>query len=403
MEEPLAEPVRMNYAQASQHAAAILWSSGTSGRPKGIVMTHQAFIASLISLWHVTPTFSAGEHWIGVVPFYHIFGLVNILLLAPCCGATIFTLQKFEPQLFLTAIPRHGITCLHMAPPLALLLAKNATLKAPDFASVRNALCGGAPVAWEIIDAVHTRLGVQIRLGYGLSEAGSVCNQVVLSGDISDHQGHTGIPLYGVELKIVDTKNVEIIMPVGEIGRIFVRSGGMMKGYQNDPAKTKEALKDNGWFDTGDLGTIDAKGRLQITGRLKDVIKVRGFQVSPVELEELILALPSVADVAVAAVYDEERATELPRAYVVPAVLGLQTDISAGRQDVAGLRKLSQEVRTCVEKGTVHYKWLKGNVMFVNVIPKSPAGKISRKDLDSTAGVLYDIYQTGSRKRMTKI
>ncbi|CEJ86192.1 hypothetical protein VHEMI04034 [[Torrubiella] hemipterigena] len=384
MLDPLVEPIRMDYAQASQHVAVILWSSGTSGKPKGIIMTHQAFIASIVSLWHVNPHFSEGERWMGVVPFYHIFGL-------------------FEPTTFLDMIPKHAITCLHMAPPVALLMAKNTALRAQDFASVRNALCGGAPVAWNVVESIHKRLGLQIRMGYGLSEAGSVSNQVVLHGDISDHKGHVGIPLYGVELKITDTSNANITVAVGNPGRILVRSGGMMKGYLDEPKKTREALDEDGWFDTGDLGIIDEKGRLHITGRLKDVIKVRGFQVSPAELEDIILALPFVADVAVAAVCHEERGTELPRAYVVPTDTQLRLGLCNGQTDAAKLLPLGQDIRACVEKSTIHYKWLKGNIVFLDSIPKSLAGKILRKDLSDKLGVLCCIYEDGLGKRTANL
>ena len=380
--------------QEAARCAVILWSSGTSGKPKGVVLSHHALIMSLISLWHANTSFNHDERWLGFVPFNHVFGLSNVLLAAPCVGATLHVMAKFDATKFLSHIPTYKITCLHMAPPIALLLSKVEPSRRKDFQSVRNTTCGGAPAAWETILSVYERLGVGIRLGYGLSEmGGGVCNQPdSLNREAFDrNQGNTGESLYGVQLKITDINNKHTVLTRGKEGRILIRSEARMSSYFNNEEATREAFDSDGWFDSGDLGKLDANGLLSITGRLKEMIKVQGFQVSPVELEEAILGVPGVGDAAVVGILDNQRQTEVPRAYVVPK------DPSAGEQIGRGvltpqMRSLATDVKQWIEDRSAHYKWLKGGILFVQGIPKSSAGKIQRRELLGARGVPIDLY-----------
>lgn len=381
-------------AQEAARCAVILWSSGTSGKPKGVVLSHHALIMSLIALWHANLSFNHDERWLGFVPFNHVFGLSNVLLAAPCIGATLHVMPKFDATKFLSHIPTYQITCLHMAPPIALLLSKVEPSRRKDFESVRNTTCGGAPVAWETVLSVYERLGVGIRLGYGLSEmGGGVCNQPdsLDRERFAHNQGNTGEPLYGVQLKITDVNNRHAVLARGKEGRILIRSEARMSSYFDNEEATREAVDRNGWFDSGDLGKLDANGLLSITGRLKEMIKVQGFQVSPVELEEAILSVPGVGDAAVVGVFDNQRQTEVPRAYIVPK------DPSAGEQIGRGIltpqmRSLATDVKQWIEGRSTHYKWLKGGILFVQGIPKSSAGKIQRRELLGARGVSVDIY-----------
>lgn len=401
--QPLSSPLPLSSQEAQTRVAAILWSSGTSGKPKGVVLSHAALIASLKSVWYINSGFTGDERWLGFIPFYHIFGLVNILLLAPCCGATLFVMSKFDPHVFLASIPQFRISTLHMAPPVALLLAKSPRLKRKNFQSVRNALSGGSPVPWEVITTVDERLGMKILMSYGLSEAGAVCNQVHESTKpLTQHQGNTGLPMHGVELKIVDGDVQESIPPNTE-GVIMIRSGGMMLCYLDNPEATNEVLDSEGWFNTGDLGSLTPNGLLRITGRAKEVIKVRGFQVSPVEVEDALLESSLVADVAVAAIYDKSKATELPRAYVVPADSQCCKDVEyawscSSTKPPSSLQRLGNDIKLWSESRITHYKWLKGNIVFVDKIPKSPSGKIVRWLLPEARGVLVEIYGPSSER-----
>lgn len=174
---PLDAPVKFSEIEARSRTAIILWSSGTSGKPKGVVLPHSAMNASVVVAWHCGLVWGADEKWLGFVPFYHTFGLTNVLLLAPACGATIYVMPKYEPKAFLSNIQRYQITSLHMAPPVAVMLAKSELSKGVDFKSVKSGLSGGAPLAGEVVSLLYKNTNIAVMCGYGLSECGPVSNQ----------------------------------------------------------------------------------------------------------------------------------------------------------------------------------------------------------------------------------
>jgi 4-coumarate--CoA ligase len=171
-----------------------------------------------------------------------------------------------------------------------------------------------------------------------------------------------------------------------------------MTCYLNNKAATDEALDSEGWFHTGDVGKIDNKGHLWITDRLKDVMKVKGFQVSPSELENILCGSPSVADAAVYGFFDAALATELPRAYVVPSSRHLLAQCTPNGPKTPELQALAQEIKQLMEAKTVRYKWLTGNIVFVPVVPKSPSGKILRRMLAEVQGVEVKLYLSRAEK-----
>ena len=275
---PLDAPVQFAPEECRRRAAVILWSSGTSGRSKGVILSHYGLCVNMHAYWHGNPRF-AGEHrWLGFAPFYHVFGLSYILLLAPCLGATVFVMPKFDPVKMLEYVQDYKITFLHMAPPVGVLLAKSPMLEGYDLSSVKEGVSGGAPFPPEILELVYKRLGFLIKLGYGLSEAGSVCNQYGYSWDeLRPQLGNTGAPLYGVEIKIVSLEDVATVLKKGSEGEILIKSGQLMNCYLNNKEATDEALDKDGWFHTGDIGKVDLNGCVWITDRLKEVIKVKGY------------------------------------------------------------------------------------------------------------------------------
>ncbi|KAG9904349.1 acetyl-CoA synthetase-like protein, partial [Aureobasidium melanogenum] len=386
--KPLRAPVQFKPSEYKERTAVILWSSGTSGKSKGVVLSHQALVSNVHSLWHINQAFDGNQRWLGFAPFYHIFALCNVLLLAVASGATIFVMPKFDPKLMLSHVQRFRVTFLHMAPPVAVLLAKSPMLDEYDMTSIRGAVSGGAPLPSEIVEQVYRRLGILIKLGYGLSEAGSVCNQVGETWEVIQPQlGNTGVPCFGIELKIVSVDDPTKIVAKGLEGEILIRSPTNMTCYLNNKAATDEALDSEGWFHTGDVGKVDANGHLWITDRLKDVMKVKGFQVSPSELENILCGSPSIADAAVCGLFDAGLASELPRAYVVPSSKHLLAQCTPNGLVTPELQALAQEIKQLVESKTVRYKWLTGNVVFVPAVPKSPSGKILRRMLVGVQGV----------------
>ncbi|KAK3331210.1 hypothetical protein B0H66DRAFT_510887 [Apodospora peruviana] len=391
---------------AAARTAVILWSSGTSGRSKGVLLSHHALNFSAASLWHDADFYlGQPQRWLGYVPFYHVFGLCNVLLLAICTGSTVYTMPAFSLDKVLAAIPARKITYLHMAPPVAVMLAKAPAVepyaRRKDFRSVVGSVTGGAPLGHEVVVQVYQRCGFRIRLGYGLSETCSTALQRGITEDeMHAHAGDTGRPHYGVEILIAASDSGAAgggktkAAKIDEEGEILVRAPTLMSAYlpiglfsgaRPDMSVTNEAMTPDGYFRTGDVGALNNAGRLRITDRLKELIKVRAYQVAPAELEAVLCSSEAVADAGVVGVYDGDEATEWPRAFVVPAAgKGLQQG-KTGRSKEE-LVALAGELKSYVEERTAKYKWLKGGIVFVDQIPKSPSGKILRRVLRDTGG-----------------
>ncbi len=409
-------------ANAEARTAVILWSSGTSGRSKGVLLSHHAMNFSLASLWHDADYYVAKPQrqvWLGYVPFYHVFGLVNVFLLAVATGSTVYTMQSFNLEAVLKGIQNRKVTYMHMAPPVAVMLAKAAVVepyaRSGGFKSVVAGVTGGAPLGHEVVEEVYKRCGFRVRLGYGLSET---CCTALQRGcgekEMQAQAGDTGRPHYGVEIMIASgegfaTKKGEKT-PAAAIdveGEVLVRAEGCLTAYlpvgvfsgkAPDMSVTEEALTADGWFRTGDVGALCPDGRLRITDRLKELIKVRAYQVAPAELEAVLCSSEAVADAGVIGIYDKSEATEWPRAFVVPRA-GLK------QASPADLASLAAQLKTLVEKRTAKYKWLIGGIVFVEQIPKSPSGKILRRLLKDggpeTKGVEVKLYE--KKKRDSKL
>ncbi|KAB5571860.1 hypothetical protein GE09DRAFT_1097251 [Coniochaeta sp. 2T2.1] len=388
---PMLSSHPLPYKTPSNRTAVILWSSGTSGRSKGVLLSHHTLNFTTASLWHDADFYQGRrQHWLGYVPFYHVFGLCTSLLLSICAGSTTYVMPSFNLEAVLAAVPRRGITYFHMAPPVAVMLAKSPLVekyaKNGSFMTVVAGITGGAPLGHEVVVEVYRRLGFRIRLGYGLSETCSTSLQRGLTeADMHAAAGDSGLPHWGTEVTIdADGKGGNgKVRPakVGESGEILVKGPGLMMAYlpvavtkdgQPDMSTTLDALTPDGWFRTGDIGHIDADGKLSITDRLKELIKVRAYQVAPAELEAVLCSSDLVADAGVIGIYDASEATEWPRAYVVAR------NQTADKRE---LEKLAKELRVLVENRAAKYKWLRGGIMFVEQIPKSPSGKILRRVL----------------------
>jgi acyl-CoA synthetase (AMP-forming)/AMP-acid ligase II len=420
---PLQSGFSLTGSSATTRTAVILWSSGTSGRSKGVLLSHHALNYSTAAFWHDADFYlGQRQHWLGYVPFYHVFGLCNSLLLSICAGATVYVMAAFNLDRVLAAVPKRGITYFHMAPPVAVMLAKSPTVEPyakrdpvtgrSAFSTVVAGISGGAPLGHEVIVEVYRRLGFRIRLGYGLSETCGTSMQRGLSeGEMQSSAGDSGIPHYGVELMIdaaAQGGNDVAVVPaeIGKPGEILVRSPALMLAYlpagglepdagsEPDMSTTLDALTPDGWFRTGDVGNINAEGKLSITDRLKELIKVRGFQVAPAELEAVLCSNDRVADAGVIGVYDAAEATEYPKAYVVPQGQGLSAD---------ELDNLAIELKAFVEKRAARYKWLQGGIVFVDQIPKSPSGKILRRVLKQGNVKGYTVQLYARKVRAVKL
>lgn len=291
---------------------------------------------------------------------------VAVLMLSPLHrGVTTYIMQGFNLPQFCKVIEQEEITVAYIVPPVALALTKVPVVDQFNLKSLRFMHSSAAPCPREVIVAVRDRLGVPVRQGYGLSEAApGVCSQRSEAWD--KPIGASGRLGPSMSARFV-RDGAEV--PLGSEGEICLKGPNIFKGYYDNAKATAEAFDPQGWYHTGDIGRVDEQGNLYITDRLKDLIKYNGFQVAPAQLEDLLLGHDAVADVAVIGVYSDERATELPRAYIV---------VAAGYN---GDEELGESLQTWVNGRVAPHMKLRGGVRFVNAIPKSDAGKILRRVL----------------------
>ncbi|BGP44796.1 hypothetical protein JCM10450v2_000610 [Rhodotorula kratochvilovae] len=385
-------PPKYTGSEDALRAAMIFWSSGTSGKSKGVVLTHRAIGSALIAVWHAS-TMGEDERLVGLPPFYHIFGWANVLMVGVAFGATVTTMSKFDPVSYLTMAQECRATHLHFSPPIAVLLAKSPLVNGFDLSSVRGCTSGGAPLGTSVIEEVYKRLGILIKIGYGLSETGGATQQQSMTwDDLKQQLGSCGPAYPGTEIMI---RSVETGKPVtvGEEGEILIRAVSCTISYLNNPGATAESFTEDGWFCTGDIGKFDPQGNLYITDRLKELIKVKGFQVSPAELEDSLCASPLVQDAGVTSIYHQDHATEYPRAYIMP----FDKDVLKGGKKA---QEFAHALRKHIEGKHAPYKWIRGGFVLVEQVPKSPAGKILRRMLKDCKGVEVQVYEEKPRAKL---
>jgi acyl-CoA synthetase (AMP-forming)/AMP-acid ligase II len=332
------------------------YSSGTTGLPKGVMLTHRNLVANLVQIDAIEA--SDLRALVGVLPFFHIYGMVVILNFGLMRGATIVTLPRFELEPFLRVLQEWPIAIAHIVPPVAVALAKHPVVDRYNLSGLKCLFSAAAPLGKELTDAVETRLSARVRQGYGMTEASPATHYTIPGGE---RAGKVGPLVPSTECRIVDTETMADL-GVGQPGEVWVRGPQVMKGYLNNPAATALTIDADGWLHTGDIGIVDEDGYLEVVDRLKELIKVKGYQVAPAELEALLLKHPRIADAAVIPVRDEE-AGERPKAFIV-----LREPLTA------------EEVTTFVDAHVAHYKRIR-HVAFVEIIPKSASGKILRRVL----------------------
>jgi acyl-CoA synthetase (AMP-forming)/AMP-acid ligase II len=343
----------------AEDLVALPYSSGTTGVPKGVMLTHRNLVANICQTTGLFRT-SERDRSIAVLPFFHIYGLVVIMNLVLERGATIVTMPRFELHEFLRVIQDYRITRAAVVPPIVLALAKHPLVDEFDLSSLKFVGSGAAPLSAELEVACAKRLGCLVQQGYGLTETSPVTHTVPedLAGQVP---GSIGYAIPNTECRIVDITTDEDV-PANEPGELLIRGPQVMKGYLNQPQATARTIDPDGWLHTGDVASIEENGLLRIVDRIKELIKYNAQQIAPAELEALLLIHPAIIDAAVIGIPDEQ-AGQLPKAFVV-------TDGSI----------TPEEVTQFVAERVAPYKKVRA-VEMIEEIPKSPSGKILRRVL----------------------
>ncbi|ESO00560.1 hypothetical protein HELRODRAFT_185750 [Helobdella robusta] len=346
------------------HTALLPYSSGTTGMPKGVMLTHYNEVANAVQ--SDIPNFLLNrdvEKHLGLLPFYHIFGIIVHCICSMKDGQTTVIIPAFDPKIFLDCIQRYKIGMTHIVPPIVMFLNKHPMVKRFDMSSLKRLVCAAAPLGAESVHEFHEKYpNCVLGQGYGMTETSPVVtmNQIPTCKTKPASSG-TAVP--NTFLKVVDIYNNEL--GPGEKGELCIKGPQLMKGYHKNPEATANMIDSEGWLHTGDICTIDEDGHLFVVDRVKELIKYKGLQVPPAELEALLCSHKAVGDAAVVGVPDHE-AGELPKAFVALK---------------PGAKVTAEEIHKFVDERVVQYKRLRGGVVFLPQIPRSPAGKILRREL----------------------
>jgi acyl-CoA synthetase (AMP-forming)/AMP-acid ligase II len=345
--------------------AVLLYSSGTTGLPKGVPLSHRNLAASLGQMGAVHRPGPA-DVMLTALPLYHIFALQVTLSLGLAAGAAVVTMPRFDLEGFCGLVQDYGVTRVEVVPPIVLALARHPAVDRYDLSSLRLITSGGAPLGADLARECTRRLGCRVKQAYGMTEFGGATHMVPDAG--GGPASSIGPLLPGAEARVVDCASGLDVEP-GQPGEMLIRTPGAMRGYLGNPEATAATIDAGGWLHTGDVVVADQEGWFQVVDRVKELIKYKGSQVAPAALEAILTAHPAVADAAVIGRPDEESG-EIPTAVVVL------------RQPAADTGPVGRELMAYVAERVAPHEKIR-RVEFVTDIPKSPSGKILRRLLAS--------------------
>ncbi|GES63689.1 AMP dependent CoA ligase [Aspergillus terreus] len=363
-------PYDLHGKSAKEVPSTICFSSGTTGNMKGVLLSHFNLIMNTLQMRNSMPLrFHSGIREVWFSPYCHIYGLAMVVICGMWVGGLYYGLPAFELELFCRKAAELKATDMHLVPPVALALANERSVQSYDLSSVERVVIAAAPLKVSLQRKLKERLPqASICQGNGLSECSpGVTHQLY---DEESSCGSVGKLFAGTEVRLVDPNTGKDVNP-GEEGELWVRGPQVMMGYCNDPVSTKASFLDD-WLKTGDVMRVDADGNFWVTDRLKEMIKYKGFQIAPSELEDMLLRHDDVTDAAVCAVYDDAQATEVPLAYV--SLTPEKANLSESE-----IQKTLDSIRQWMDSRVAGYKKLRGGVFHLQALPKSPTGKILRR------------------------
>jgi acyl-CoA synthetase (AMP-forming)/AMP-acid ligase II len=349
---------------AGDEVALMMCSSGTTGLPKAVELTHRALVANLVQMSVPFPI-AEGDRVLGLAPFFHAMGLACVLNHALASGGTVVALARFELETMLRAMEAHGVAMALVPPPLVAALVHHPMVGSFDLSSLQTLGCGGAPLAESLERAAAERLGCLVGQGYGMTESGPLVAVAPVCDPARLRVGSVGPLVGGTEAKAVDPDSGETLA-LGEAGELWFRGPQMFAGYRGDPEATAATIDADGWLHTGDLGRIEADGTVFLLDRIKELIKVRGYQVAPAELEAVLCGHPEIVDACVVGV-PHEADGERPKAFVVT------------RRPLEGM-----QLGAYLAERVAPYKRVR-EFEQVDELPRSPTGKLLRRVLRERA------------------
>ena len=344
---------------------ALPYSSGTTGLPKGVMLTHHNLVANLCQVEGARDFdgFKEQDVIIAVLPFFHIYGMVVIMMVGLSQGGTILSMPRFDFAEFLAAMQKYRVTIAPLVPPIVLGMVKNPAVGQADLSSIRLVFSGAAPLGEDIARQLSAKLGCPVVQGYGMTEASPVTH-LSPTRNAPFKPGSIGFVVPNTEVRLV-ALDADREVARGEEGELWIRGPQIMKGYLNRPEETAASIDREGWYHSGDVGYVDADGWFYIVDRTKELIKYKGLQVAPAELEALLLTHPAVLDAAVIRRADEE-AGEVPKAFVVR------------KGDDAARATTAEAIMAFVAERVAPHKRIR-HLEFIDQIPKSASGKILRR------------------------
>ncbi|BEI89355.1 uncharacterized protein CcaverHIS019_0207170 [Cutaneotrichosporon cavernicola] len=349
----------------------LCYSSGTTGLPKGVMTTHHNFTSQMQALKVSYQQLTPKDAMLAFVPLSHTYGSTMVLQQPFSMGCPVVLLPKFEEKAALECIEKYKITHGLIVPPIVIVLLHSELVPKYDLRSLKTLMCAAAPLGDDLTKEFESRFpNCVVTQGYGLTETTPIIT--CLTGDeVEGKSGWVGrlLPTYEARLIDVDGNDVN---GIGERGELWVRGPSVMKGYHNNPEATAKTFNDD-WFMTGDVLVRSADGWYKVVDRVKELIKYKGFQVPPAELEALLYTHPQIKDAAVVGLYDKSQATELPTAYVIV------TD-EVDKSD-SGRAAFNKDIQMWVAARAARHKRLGGGVYIVDELPKSPSGKLLRRFL----------------------